>query len=472
MLCSLLLCAGRGGQVSAAHGDVPEYLATAYHIVHDHLYSGRKLSRPPEPTLGREPAYPLLLAGLMATDPVFASFGPACLTADGACPQRTYRTPSLANLVLIEAAGLAMFLLGRLVCGTPAGGLVAAAYLLLNVHMNKGWADLMSDRLAVALLAFAMLALAHAWRGGRPWQWALAGGAFAALTLTKALFLPFCALAWLAASALALRHAPTRRRRMLAAGSAALVYLALIGGWALRNDAVSGQWRLTDARSGIALSTRAVFDTMTPAQYAAAFVYWTRGFGPGLARRLFAPDTVAPFDLDRPGGFYDRGQNGYRPRVEALMQANHIDYWAAARIVDASIVQDIGQHKVGYGLSTLPLIYRGLWGDEFILLGLPCLILALWQAWRRRGWLLLLLLGTGVFNLVAYAAVSLNIPRYQMTAVPALALATGIIGSSSFLKKRTKKLLHDGVRLPDRAALTPPPPPAPATMLQDPPETA
>ncbi len=454
MLGSVLLCVRSGGRVAAAHGDVPEYLATAYHIVHDHVFSGRKLSMPAEPTLGREPAYPVLLAGLMVADPGLATFGPACLAADDACPARTYRDASLVNLLLIEAAGLAMFLLGRMVGGSPVCGLVAAGYLLLNAHLNKGWADLMSDRLAVALLAFGMLALARAWRGGRAWAWALAGGAFAALTLTKALFLPFCALAWLGASAIGMRHAAGRRRTLLAAGSAGLVYLLLVGGWALRNDVVSGQWRLTDARSGIALSTRAVFDDMTPAQYAAAFVYWTRGFGPGLARRLFAPDTVAPFDLDRPGGFYDRGQNGYGRRVNALMRNGTLDYWAAARQVDASIVQDIGEHAAGYALSMVPLIYRGLWGDEFILLGLPCLLWCVWRAWRRRDGLLLLLLGTGVFNLVAYAAVSLNIPRYQMTAAPSVALAVGVVGSGWLCRVASAPRARDQATGSSRKRLT------------------
>jgi hypothetical protein len=205
----------------------------------------------------------------------------------------------------------------------------------------------------------------------------------------------------------------------------ALSYAVIVGGWAARNAAVSGEWRLTDSRSGIALSTREVFDGMTPAQYAASFVYWTRGFGPGLARHLFAPDTVAPFDLDRPGGFYDRGQNGYARQVNALRQAGDGDYWAAVNLVDAGVVQAICRHWVAYLITMPPLIYRGLWKDEFIVLGLPCLVVAVWRAWRGRDWLVLLLLSTGVFNLLAYAAVSLNIPRYQLTALPAIALGVG-----------------------------------------------
>jgi hypothetical protein len=303
---------------------------------------------------------------------------------------------------------------------------VAAGYLLLNLHLNKGWADLMSDRLAVALLTLGMLLLAWSWSACRPWRWAAAGLAFAALTLTKALFLPFCVLAWSAALTIALSTPGGRRRAALAAAASACVYVAVVGGWAWRNEAVSGQFRLTDSRSGIALSTREVFDSMTPAQYAAAFVYWTRGFGPGLARHLFGADVVAPFELDQPGGFYDAGQLGYGRQVRATMLTQHVDYWQALRQVDAGIVARIRSHWLAYGLTTLPLFYRGLWGDEFIVLGLPCLVWAMWDAMRRRDGMVLLLLASGVFNLVAYAALSLNIPRYQMTAMPAIALAVGL----------------------------------------------
>jgi hypothetical protein len=78
-------------------------------------------------------------------------------------------------------------------------------------------------------------------------------------------------------------------------------------------------------------------------------------------------------------------------------------------------------------LATMPAVfYRGLWFDEFIVFGFPALVWLVVRAWRRRDWATALALTGGAFSLVAYAALSLNIPRYQFTAAPALAIAAGI----------------------------------------------
>lgn len=86
-----------------------------------------------------------------------------------------------------------------------------------------------------------------------------------------------------------------------------------------------------------------------------------------------------------------------------------------------------GLRALAVAVVTLPVFYRGIWIDEFILLGLPALAW-MWIGALRRGHLLLaLLLSIGFFNLLFYPLVSLNIPRYQMTAVPVIALAVGVL---------------------------------------------
>jgi 4-amino-4-deoxy-L-arabinose transferase-like glycosyltransferase len=426
ILISLLFRMPQGGPVAPAHGDVPAYLTGAYHLHADHLYSMSPLARP---ELGREPAYPAFLAMLMQITPAFARFTPACLTANDTCPASMFRIPRLANLGFILATGVMLFILARLLTGRAAGGLIAAGYVLLNTHANKGWGDLLSDRFAVFLVATAMLALALAFKTGKARSFAAAGALFAILTLTKAIFLPFCVLAWCASGACAWRaNNPTATRALLAA---ATTYILLVGGWIVRNWHISGMARLTDARSGIALSTRAVFDAMSLREYAASLVFWTGSTGPKLAARWFGQQTADRFDLRSPGGYYDIGQNGYGSRVVALMRADHLSYWQAASKVDHQIVADILRHLPGYAASMLPLTYRGLWVDEFLWLGMPCLCIAAWRAWRDRNTLLGVLLGLGLFNMIAYAALSLNIERYQLTALPAMALAAAcaLIGS-------------------------------------------
>ena len=258
-------------------------------------------------------------------------------------------------------------------------------------------------------------------------RWCAAGLTLAALTLTKAVFLPFSLGAGVVAIGRLLPGVTSARRIGRVPLVALLAYALVVGGWAARNWQVSGMPRLTDDRGGIALSTREVFDHMTPAQIAAAFVYWTPGGGSALAKRLFSPDTVAPFELYAPGGFYDRGQNGYGRRVEAAMRSGDLDAWQARSAIDHAIVGEILAAPAGFLASLPALVYRGLWIDTFALVSVPSLVWMLWRAIRRRNGLPAVLLSFGLFNELFYALFSLNIPRYQITAMPALALATAMM---------------------------------------------
>jgi hypothetical protein len=408
------------------HFDIEQYLDTAYHISHHHVFTDADTTSSAPASIGREPGYPLFLTLLMTLDPQFGRFTPDCLKIDGACDPRIYRSASLANLFFIIAAGAIMYVVALRVCGNVWTGVAAAAYLLFNFQMNKGWADPMSDRLAVLLVCLVLLSVVWAWQGKRTLRWAWVGVALAALTLTKASFFPYCLLMAFGAAGAALFCTVERKRILAALAVAAIVYATLVGGWAARNWTVNGQLRLTDTRGGIALSTREVFDHMTAAQYVASFIYWTRDFGDQLARRLFAPEVVAPFDIDRPGGFYDRGQNGYGERLRDVMQKTGDDEFAATAEVDGELERTILRHPLIHIATTLPLLYRGIWIDEFAVLGFPIFCWICARSIRRRDALATILLSIGVFNLLFYAAFSLDLPRYQMTAVPTFALAAGI----------------------------------------------
>jgi hypothetical protein len=153
-------------------------------------------------------------------------------------------------------------------------------------------------------------------------------------------------------------------------------------------------------------------------------VYWTHGFGDDLARTLFAPEVWQPFQLDWPGGYYDVGQHRYAPWVERVAQERSVSVPAAAAIVDRALIGMFLERPLGWLASYPALVWRGLWADLFVVVGLPALVAAAVASWRLRDAALGWALAPGVFNLLFYPAVSLNIPRYQITAVPALALAT------------------------------------------------
>ena len=98
---------------------------------------------------------------------------------------------------------------------------------------------------------------------------------------------------------------------------------------------------------------------------------------------------------------------------------------AAEQLIDRDLRNTILGNLPVHAVTTLPVFYRGIWIDEFIVLSLPALVLLLLSAVRRLDWPLLFALSPGVFSLLFYALFSLYIPRDQITALPALALASG-----------------------------------------------
>jgi len=202
---------------------------------------------------------------------------------------------------------------------------------------------------------------------------------------------------------------------------------------------VGGEFTITVDRGGVALSTREVFNNMTTAQYFAAFVYWTQGFGDSLAESMFDETTWSAFRPENPDGFYLRGQLGYGKEVKIVMGRQGVDRKQGKAIVDAQIKKRILENLPVHLLTTLPVFYRGIWIDEYIIFSLPCLIIFSWIAFWRRQWENLLVFWPGLFSLVFYALISLNIPRYQMVAIPALSFALAL-GIQSLVRRYKKKI--------------------------------
>jgi 4-amino-4-deoxy-L-arabinose transferase-like glycosyltransferase len=419
-------------------GDTPDYIMGAYHLRHHGTFSQVPTQEPVPSGIGREPGYAFFLAALMFVDPAFAHFSPACLTQPDRCGDELYRVPQIANSILIGLSGFTLFAAAWMLTGNLVAAGVAGGYLLLNFEMHKDRIYLASDYLGLWLLTLTILVTVWAARKPGWWRWTIVGTALALLVFVKAVFLYFTIPALLAAGIFALAESRHRGQVGRAALVTCIAFTVLVGSWFLRNESVSGQYTFTDQRSGIALSTREVFNHMSAEQYAAAFVYWTRGFGDSLAVKIFPSDVVAPFDLGQAGGFYDTGQNGYGHRVNDIARSRNISLHDATEELDRMLLAGILANPFTHLVTTLPVFYRGIWIDEFIVIGLPIFLVMLVRTVRRRDWMLTLLLSAGAFNLMFYALISLNIPRYQITAVPSMALATGI-GFSQFLEWRRSK---------------------------------
>ncbi|MBM3559301.1 MAG: hypothetical protein FJX53_05370 [Alphaproteobacteria bacterium] len=421
------------GSVHVDYADAGDYLVAA-HQVAEHGVFTRNLSvdgTSPAPGVGREPGYSWLLAAVMLLDPAFADYDPACLSHHGGCGGALYASLQLLNGALIGLAGLLVWLAIRGIAGERyrLAAWLGGAHIWLNFEAASSAEYAVSDYLALALGSGLVVALVHALRTRQPAWAGIAGFALSGLVLTKAVYFYFAIVAVpVLALHLIFRHRP-RAGGCVAAMLLVATFIIPIGTWMARNADVGGTWSISAGRTAIVLSTREVFNHMTPSQYAAAFVYWTRAFGDGLAKKLFAEPDWKPFEIYDPNGFYLVGQTRLEPEYTTLIASGLSPAAAESRLTRRIIVACL-ERPVAFIASTVPLIWRGIWIDEFIAFSGPALIWLAVHGIRRRRWDIAAALSPGVFSLLFYALASLNIPRYQITALPALAIAFGVAVAS------------------------------------------
>jgi hypothetical protein len=405
--------------------DSRQYAWAAWHLSHDGVFSESMQAEQVEPGVGREPLYPIAVAVLLKTIPGLDKINTECLSREEGCGYAAWRPALFLNGVFIGLTGLTLFFTVHILGFGRLAAWLSAFHIWANGQGARGREYLLSDHLAMLLVAFAGLTLVWAYQKGG-WRWLIAGLACAACSLIKAIFL-WAVIPALIIAAVAIVARRTRlQKNLIALLLFTMAYATPVGAWMERNNALAGSFSITIGRSAIALGTREVFDHMTPTQYIAAFVYWTRAMGDGLAKHYFAPEVWRPFDIDNPAGFYNTGQHlTAEPMINQLMAEQGLSLAAAEKIVAHKIIAAIFERPIAYAATTLPLIWRGIWVDEFIVLSFPALIWLVWAEARRR-LNVTLAVAPGVFSLLFYAMTSLNIPRYQITALPTLGIAFGI----------------------------------------------
>ena len=423
LLVALLVAAWHDFPVPAH--DPIEYLAYARSLHIAGVYAATEAGPSADAGPGREPLYSFFIAGLAKLQPTWSAALRDCSPPEKHCA---------SALVFLKYANVAFFALAAVVAGAATqalGGsrlaaIVANSYVSLNFTMWRELKYVLSDYLAVLLVAIAVLSLALALRRqASPRAWIGLGVVLALLALTKQVFLPFAIL--LAIGLLV--HGVTRSKmgwRSLVPGLSVLIVVAVInGGWLLRNLSHFGV--MSDVRGSIALSTREVFDNMTAAEHAVAFLWFMRPPGANVAKRLFPEKDWRRFQWMEPEGFYLRGQVfNHDERVARLMSETGVSEVVAQSRAGAVVVREMLANWTGYIASMPAVFYRGLWFDAFMPLSLPLFVLPFLWAQREKWWLLPVALSPALWSLFIYPVVSLNVQRYQFTVVIALAVTAGL----------------------------------------------
>jgi hypothetical protein len=425
----------------AIEGDPLQYLRLAHSIVDHQVFAYKVEEARPGGLAPREPLYPTLLAGVLYLEKALG-FKVACSNAQGDdCGE---------GLPLFTTLNAALFAIGAIATGAAVlslgaptwAGWFAFTYVLLNFQAASEIEWVMSDYLAMAMAAMFSLAAARALRSNRPALWVLPGIAAALLTLTKVAFLYFAVsgLVFLALTGLLLLWRSGSKRILTIALALAIGYLPLVGAWSVRNGVVLGQYCLTEGRGSETLGLRVAFNDLTPKQFVAGVFWWTRGFGDALAKRLFDEEAQSPFDWSQPNNHYEVSVAAIHRRVKEASAASQGDERAGEKTVTDELVREAISQPLQHATSTLLFIYRGIWIDEFIVLGLPLLMFAVVHAVRRRQWELLIVLSPGLFGMLFYALLSLNPPRYQLTSLPTIAIGAALGAAYLAAKWRERRL--------------------------------
>jgi 4-amino-4-deoxy-L-arabinose transferase-like glycosyltransferase len=431
--------------VAAAWHDFPvptndsvEYLTYARSVHIAGAYAVTEAGPAADEAPGREPLYSVVVAGLAKLHPSWSHALKDCARPIEACAQKLVFL-KYTNAVFLALAAVVAGMVAQALAGSQLAAVVATSYISLNFAMWRDLKYVMSDYLALLLVAITVLCLFLALcRPTRIRYWIGLGFLMALLGLTKQVFLPFAIL--LGAGLLTFGLVKKAAWQGLLPGLGVLVVVALLnGGWLLRNLVYFGT--MNDSRGSIALSLREVYDHMTAAEHATAFLWFARPPGPNLAKRWLPERYWHRFASMEPDGFYGAGYVNHAVRVERLKAHTGISDAVAQNQAGGIVVREMLANWAGYLLSMPAMFYRGLWFDAFMPLSLPLFILPLLWAWRDREWLMLITLSPALSSLLIYPAISLNIRRYQFTVVIALAVGAGLAAA-----RMTRKpgLLKDG----------------------------
>lgn len=429
-------------------GDAREYLELAYNIYHHGVFADRAAEMSPQPTLGREPGYAMFLAGLLLVDSKFRKLTVYCLKSQAGCPIENYTLPVWTNRALVAIVGLLVLWITARLTGSWPAGTVAGFAIWLNTRMYKDLNYIISEAFALFLITLFLLLLYEAWRQRSLTAWFGAGLVFAVLTLTKTVFLylAYLSLPLFILFVLGKLVRSTRTHLMylfLAALLFGSAFSVPVGTWMHRNAQLSGIYALTDlGRAALNLKSREIYNDFSATQYVAAFVHWTRGFGDNLARELFEPEIWKPFELDNPQGFYLTSVDDVVRRLSAAIQEHDASRAQAAAIVVDELIAEILSRPIIHSFTTIPVVYRGVWVDNFAWFSVPLFIVTIWHGLRRRRWDLLLILAPSMFSLVFYSLISFNLPRYQTVAVPGLSITLAIGAEFLFRKLKFRRLGH------------------------------
>ena len=413
----------------SVEADARHNLAMAYNNFQYGVMSDLRTDSPDViPTYRREPLYSLVLSGVLEAIANPQTTTHDCLTEpEPACIPLQLKLQWF-NLGLLLALTLTTFLAGRIVLGDNFAPYLASLLVGfapgLTEAINNFYTELAAAIPLLILATFLYLCVTR-----RSWQpYAIgAGCAFAALMLTKAVFLYFGAVLVLAFIIYAWQQHSWQPLKM--AVVILLIAYAIAGVWMTRNYLYFGTFKIS-GRGGEVLAIRAKFSEMSWTEYRASFLAYTPKYGKPLLKRWFAPEDYARFDRANPEGFYRSTKN----RIKTMRLEDDDERVFQQQELDDSLKQEsiakIKQNWVKHLALTATFAYRGSFIKMFAensavpvrLVYILSMFVVLYLAFKHQDIGTLFFILPALFSYGIHAFASHYISRFSVPLIPCLAI--------------------------------------------------
>lgn len=373
----------------------------------------------PYPGNANGPIYPLFIAAVAAlNDPLFDSL--SCAVANPKqteeCPEH-YDALALAQYAIALISLLLLWASAQLLFRHRLFAVLTTLFAALSMVYAEKALEIETENLILPLFILVQLSLMQLLiKSNKRWAFTL-GVALGLLTLTRPEYLYLGLAIGILWTGIAIFKQDKHQTLMLLC--AALAFLLSLAPWSLRNQNHFDSPALSGGNYGeIILSCRLSFNRMTATEWAAAFVYWLPDFGDKLAAAWLPEASYAKLISTRNDSYL---ATAHADILQPAMQSMNPD-----AILGHLIKTEILGRPLQHALVTLPLIWRGAFVAKYWgLIGLVGYLSLLIYTVRQGNWLLLQLSAPAWFMVAFHAAISINIPRYNLPLVSLYALGWG-----------------------------------------------
>ena len=415
--------------------DALRYVDYALNI-HEHGVfgtSGVRRELVPAPNYTSSPLYPAFLASAMWIDPMLQETLHCVASHRGpevaSCSQNYFVAVLLQNMFAIGALFF-VWAASRVLFRRYSIALIACVLVLASTKLLFFADRLLTEIIVLFLFAGLMFALVLARRGLKPWRVSVIGLVVGLLALTRPEYMYLGYTFMLAGIGITLVY--RSKKTAIATAYFVLSLGVVVGPWLARNYYHFDKPVITGGYGDVVIAHRTAYNRMSTREWAAAFIYWLPGHGESLARRFLpessyarlgtGPDTYIHVDSKE---IFDNGLaavDGDRERLTSYL-----------------IQTEILNHPVKHAMISIPLAWRGVLAGKYLAIaGLPCAIILMLSAARRRQMDILILAAPAAIMIALYATISVSIPRYNVYLIYyyAIACAWAVVGIVDFQRRR------------------------------------